>query len=53
MTPGTNDKHDLAGALDASTGKLHDTLGDRKHNGLFRELLNLLDQILGISDRSD
>ena len=55
MTPGQNEKHDLAGALDASTGKLHDTLGDRKHNGLFRELLNLLDQTYPASriDRID
>ena len=44
MTPGKNETHDLAGALDASTGKLHYTLGDRKHNGLFRDLLDVLDQ---------
>ena len=44
MTPGQNEKHYLAGALDASTGQLHYTLGDRKNNGLFRELLNGLDQ---------
>jgi len=44
MTPGKNEKHYLAGALDTSTGKLQYTLGGRKNNGLFRELLNGLDQ---------
>jgi transposase len=44
MTPGKNEKHYLAGALDASTGKLHYTLGERKNNGLFRALLDVLDQ---------
>ena len=43
MTPGKNETHYLAGAVDASTGKLHYTLGDRKNNGLFRELLDVLD----------
>ena len=44
MTPGKNEKHYLAGALDTSTGALYYTLGERKNNGLFRELLNELDQ---------
>jgi putative transposase len=43
MTPGKNEKHYLAGALDASTGELHYTLGERKNNGLFRDLLDVLD----------
>jgi putative transposase len=43
MTPGQNEKHYLAGALDVSTGALYYTLGERKNNGLFRELLNELD----------
>ena len=44
MTPGKNETHYLAGALDASTGELDYTLGDRKNNELFRDLLNVLDQ---------
>jgi transposase len=43
MTPGTNAKHYLAGALDLATGTLHHRLGPRKTNGLFRELLQTLD----------
>ena len=43
MTPGTNEKHYLAGALHLATGKLLYCLGPRKNNGLFRELLALLD----------
>jgi putative transposase len=43
MTPGTNEKHYLAGALHLATGQVLYCLGPRKHNGLFRELLNLLD----------
>jgi hypothetical protein len=38
------EKHYLAGALDTSTGALYYTLGGRKNNGLFRELLTELDQ---------
>jgi putative transposase len=45
MTPGQNEKHYLAGALNPLTGQLHTCLGPRKNNGLFRELLTLLDQI--------
>jgi putative transposase len=44
MTPGKNEKHYIAGALDSSTGKLHYTRGERKNNSLFRELLDVLDQ---------
>jgi putative transposase len=42
-TPGTNEKHYLAGALQLETGKVLYCLGPRKNNGLFRELLTLLD----------
>jgi transposase len=44
MTPGTNEKHDLAGALDLSTGTLRHCYGPRKTNGLFRALLQTLDE---------
>ena len=43
MTPGTNEKHYLAGALDVTTGNLHHCVGPRKTNELFRELLQRLD----------
>jgi transposase len=43
MTPGKNEKHYLAGALHLATGKVLYGLGPRKTNGLFRELLTLLD----------
>ena len=43
MTPGKNEKHYLAGALHLATGKMLYCLGPRKNNGLFRELLTLLD----------
>src|SRR5215471_2663007 len=43
MTPGTNEKHYLAGALHLATGKGLHCLGPRKNNGLFRALLTLLD----------
>jgi putative transposase len=43
MTPGQNQKHDLAGALDLTTGMLHHCLGPRKTNALFRDLLTHLD----------
>jgi transposase len=43
MTPGTNEKHDLAGALHLATGKGLHCLGPRNNNGLFRDLLTLLD----------
>jgi transposase len=44
MTPGTNEKYYLAGALQLETGKVLYCLGPRKNNGLFRELLALLDR---------
>src|SRR5215217_7866897 len=44
MTPGKNEKHYLAGALHLATGQLLHCLGPRKNNGLFRDLLTLLDQ---------
>jgi hypothetical protein len=43
MTPGTNAKHYLAGALDPATGTLLHCLGARKTNALFRDLLEILD----------
>src|SRR5215510_5127329 len=43
MTPGKNEQHYLAGALHLATGKVLYCLGPRKNNGLFRELLPLLD----------
>jgi putative transposase len=43
MTPGTNEKHYLAGALELSTGTLRHCCGPRKTNALFRELLETLD----------
>jgi putative transposase len=44
-TPGTNEKHYLAGALHLATGKLLYGLGPRKNNELFRNLLGLLDTL--------
>jgi putative transposase len=43
MTPGTNEKHYLAGALDLTTGIVHHCGGPRKTNGLFRDLLQTLE----------
>jgi putative transposase len=43
MTPGQNQKHHLAGALDVGTGTLHHCLGPRKTSALFRDLLVVLD----------
>ena len=43
MTPGQNQKHYVAGALDLATGTLLHCLGPRKTNGLFRELLQTLE----------
>jgi putative transposase len=42
MTPGQNQKHYLAGALDLTAGTLHHCLGPRKTNALFRDLLTRL-----------
>lgn len=44
MTPGQNQKHYLAGALEVTTGTLHHCLGPRKTNALFRDLLTRLDE---------
>lgn len=44
MTPGKNEQHSLAGALHLATGKVLHCLGPRKNNGLFRDLLTLLDR---------
>jgi putative transposase len=43
MTPGQNQKHYLAGALELATGTLHHRLGPRKTNVLFRDLLGTLE----------
>jgi transposase len=43
MTPGQNQKHYLAGALDLATGTLLHCVGPRKTNALFRDLLSRLD----------
>jgi putative transposase len=43
MTPGQNQKHYLAGALDVTTGRQHHCLGPRKANTLFRDLLGVLE----------
>jgi putative transposase len=43
MTPGTNDKHYLAGALHLATGTRPHTVGPRKPNALFRDLLQSLE----------
>jgi len=39
MTPGQHQQHDLAGAREGSTGRLHHCRGPRNTNGLFRALL--------------
>jgi putative transposase len=44
MTPGQNQKHYLAGALDLATGTLHHCLGARQTNALFRGLLSVLEE---------
>jgi putative transposase len=44
MTPGTNEKHYLAGAVELATGTVHHALGPRKSNELFRALLQDLDE---------
>jgi hypothetical protein len=43
MTPGTNEKNYLAGALDLVTGKLLHCVWFRKTNGLFIDLLKVID----------
>ncbi len=44
MTPGTNEKRYLAGALDLQTGKVTHCVWYRKVTGLFLDLLNTLDR---------
>jgi transposase len=44
MTPGTNQKHYLAGALNCVTGKLLHVMGERKNRWLFIELLKALER---------
>jgi transposase len=44
MTPGTNQKRYLAGALELTTGTITHCLGYRKQTGLFIDLLETLDQ---------
>jgi putative transposase len=43
MTPGQNQKHYLAGALELTTGTLHHGLGARNTNALCRDLLTQLE----------
>jgi putative transposase len=43
MTPGQNQKHYLAGALELTTGTVHHCLGPRKTKALFRDLLTQLE----------
>jgi transposase len=45
MTPGRNEQRHLAGALDLRTGHVHHRLWFRKVNGLFLDLLQLLDSV--------
>jgi transposase len=44
MTPGTNEKRYLAGALDITTGAINHCVWYRKVTGLFLDLLQTLDQ---------
>jgi transposase len=44
MTPGTNEKRYLAGALDVTTGAITHCVWYRKQTGLFLELLDTIDQ---------
>jgi hypothetical protein len=43
MTPGQNQQHSWAGALDPATGTLQHCVGPRNTNALFRDLLWLLE----------
>lgn len=43
MTPGQNEKHNLAGALDIITGKILHCLSSSKNNALFLQLLELIE----------
>jgi hypothetical protein len=44
LTPGQNQKHSLAGALNCATGKLLSVIGERKNRWLFSDLLRAIDQ---------
>ena len=44
MTPGTNRKNYLAGALNFVTGKVLSVIGERKHRWLFIDLLRIIDR---------
>jgi putative transposase len=44
MTPGQNQKHYLAGALNQATGKLLSVIGERKNRWLFIDLLQAIDR---------
>lgn len=44
MTPGTDRKHYLAGALNCATGKLLSVVGGRKNRWLFIDLLRVIDR---------
>ena len=44
MTPGTNQKRYLAGALNHETGKLLHVVGERKNRWLFLDLLKMIDR---------
>ena len=44
MTPGTNRKHYLAGALNLATGKVLHVTGERKNRWLFIDLLRVIDR---------
>lgn len=46
VTPGQNQKRYIAGALDARTGRVSYTEGDRKHSGLFIRLLQHLAHVV-------
>src|SRR5499433_4273913 len=46
-TPGKNQKHYLAAALDPATGQTSYVLGPKKNNVLFRKLLDHLQQSFG------
>src|SRR4029079_5612145 len=52
MTPGTNEKNYLAGALDPGTGKMLHGVWLRKTSGLFVELLKVIDATYRVCDYS-
>src|SRR6185503_6026292 len=52
MTPGTNEKNYLAGALDPGTGKMLHCVWFRKTSGLFVELLKVIDATYRVCDYS-